>query len=420
MTNLTLSLRAADGSTSSLVVPFEVVAVQPPSEPEAPVNGLPAGVTLQDIDGGPGYSARFASPMPSDPSFFPIAVWYEGTHTQAEIDKDKANGLNTYLMLTDDSNLPLIRQNGMYAFTPGRMKNFGSETVGYITGDEVDMSGAGWWGAPTPEQFKTLESQLTYLPKDGRARITNFGKGIIFNGNDAEASRMLRDYQDFISADIYWFTDADTWGLNQGGKLLGLNRDLTAAENRRASNYGVVVRKLRRLLGNSKPVWGFTEVGGPFPQNKTAASYIKPEQARAATWSQIIAGARGITYFNHSFGGPAISQHALREAYYAPVAAVVAAANAQIKRLAPVLNGPDAIGLVSTPASVDLLAKWNDGKPYVFAHNRVNAATTATFSVTGAGNGVVTVEDENRTIQMVGGKFTDTFADGNAVHIYRL
>jgi hypothetical protein len=32
----------------------------------------------------------------------------------------------------------------------------------------------------------------------------------------------------------------------------------------------------------------------------------------------------------------------------------------------------------------------------------------------------VDVLGENRTLTMTGGKFTDTFADGSAVHIYRV
>jgi hypothetical protein len=36
------------------------------------------------------------------------------------------------------------------------------------------------------------------------------------------------------------------------------------------------------------------------------------------------------------------------------------------------------------------------------------------------GDATVTVIDEDRTIPVTDGAFTDTFADGNAVHIYRI
>ena len=41
--------------------------------------------------------------------FFPVGVWFESVTSQSDIDMDKAAGLNTYVELTDNSDLPLIR-----------------------------------------------------------------------------------------------------------------------------------------------------------------------------------------------------------------------------------------------------------------------------------------------------------------------
>jgi len=98
----------------------------------------------------------------------------------------------------------------------------------------------------------------------------------------------------------------------------------------------------------------------------------------------------------------------------------VKAVNAQIKSLAPVLNANTVEGLVSTPAQVRTIAKYQGGKFYVLAGNETNQARAATFDVPCVGDATVTVLDEGRTIPLIGGRFSDSFADGNAVHVYRI
>lgn len=396
--------------------------IEPPIEPPIDDDGdLPAGVTLREVDGGTDYFSNFPG-VPYGANLFPIGVWYEGVYGPSDAQKDKGCGLNTYIELTSGSNHDIVRNAGMYAMPTAELSGgtLGSETIGWLTGDEVDMTAPGWWGAPHAAQFTELQRSIDALPKDGRLHFTNFGKGIIFTRNDAEAARMLKNYQDIVCSDIYWFTDNEAGYASQGGVLLGIDRDLTVAERKRASNYGATVQKTRKLLNYSKPSWGFVEVGGPFSYNNTADKYITPAQVRAAYWHSIIAGAQGIVFFNHSFGGPAQTQHALRDAYYAPVRTVVTELTALTQSLAAALHGPEAVGLVSHGADVLSLAKWNDGKPVIFAGSKENKASTATFTVAGSPTGTVTVLGENRTIPMVSGTFIDTFTDGNAIHLYQL
>ena len=125
----------------------------------------------------------------------------------------------------------------------------------------------------------------------------------------------------------------------------------------------------------SKPIWNFVEVGHPFTEND--APTIQAAAIRAAVWHSLIAGARGILYFNHNFGGPCQSQHVLRDSCGAAVRPTVKAVNEQIKRLAPVLNAPFADG------SLDHRRLRSDRQiprrpVYIFAANK-NAARTATF-----------------------------------------
>jgi hypothetical protein len=66
------------------------------------------------------------------------------------------------------------------------------------------------------------------------------------------------------------------------------------------------------------------------------------------------------------------------------------------------------------------MAKYQGGKFYVFAANKENIARTATFDLPCVGNATATVVDEGRSMSITNGRFSDTFADGNAVHIYRI
>jgi hypothetical protein len=66
------------------------------------------------------------------------------------------------------------------------------------------------------------------------------------------------------------------------------------------------------------------------------------------------------------------------------------------------------------------MAKWSGQNLYVFAGSAANASSTATFSIPCVGNATATVLGENRTVAVSNGSFADQFADGNAVHIYRI
>ena len=101
-------------------------------------------IRLRPVDGGIGYYGRFVPSLPSDPSFFPIGVWFESVTQQPDIDRDEAAGLNTYVQVTSNSDLSLIRNGGMYAIQ-SEVPSVGPETVGWLLSDEADMwAGPGW------------------------------------------------------------------------------------------------------------------------------------------------------------------------------------------------------------------------------------------------------------------------------------
>ena len=63
-------------------------------------------------------------------------------------------------------------------------------------------------------------------------------------------------------------------------------------------------------MAQLQPIWSFVEVGWPFTETAAqGGGLLLPEEIKAAVWHSIIAGARGIIYFNHSFGGPDQTQH---------------------------------------------------------------------------------------------------------------
>ena len=157
-------------------------------------------------------------------------------------------------------------------------------------------------------------------------------------------------------------------------------------------------------------------------RQRDGARQIQPDEIKAAVWQEIIAGAHGIVYFNHSFGGPEVTDNVLRDPYYAAELAAVTQTDALIKQLAPVLNSPFDDAFVTVNSSVRAMSKYYNGEHYVFAGSTVNGASTGpdTFTLAGITSGTADVIGENRTITITNGQFADNFADGNAIHIYHI
>ena len=64
------------------------------------------------------------------------------------------------------------------------------------------------------------------------------------------------------------------------------------------------------------------------------------------------------------------------------------------------------------------MVKWDGITLYVFAAGRSNGSMD--FSMPCVGNATPVLLGESRLISIADGEFSDTFADGNAVHIYRI
>ncbi|MFC8302331.1 DUF4082 domain-containing protein [Specibacter sp. NPDC057265] len=412
-------------------VSFTPAPAEDPGTPGRPAaGGLPAGVSVRAVDGGSDYYAKFANALPTTADYFPVAVWYESLTDANDVGLDQAVGLNSYLELTPNSNAALATQAGMPAITtwdaPGRS--------GALLPDEVDMwagPGSSAWSGKwpgegpicVPENSRcgyTIQASQKAAAAPGSMIFANYGKGVTFWETDSEAARFVNEYPNVVSADNYWFTDPNICGVSEGGTLVFPQRVLSQDECRKAANYGWTIDRVRSLVSPaaSKPVWAFIEVGHPFSEDD--APTITAAQIKAAVWSSLIHGARGIIYFNHNFGGGCVSQHVLRDACGAQIRPGVTALNAQIKSLAPVLNAPFLDGAATSAGEVELSVRVHEGSLYLFAAATASGSQRVDLSLKCSNATSAAVLGENRSVPVVNGVIADTFADGNAVHLYQL
>jgi hypothetical protein len=305
--------------------------------------------------------------------------------------------------------IPRIRADGRFEVIYDESENrscSGLETSGWQIGDEVDMC-CGPPGFAGGNGYTMLTSWHNSLPADGKMRYTNFGKGVLWWENDADAARFVNlPFLGLVSADAYWMSDPN----ERGNPKYGM-----------PSSYGWNVDRLRFLDGmdgRRKPIWMVVETAWPWTESASQGGRaILPAEMRAAAWHAIIAGARGIVWFEHSFGGPRIDHHALRtnSAGTRPMATSV---DAQIKSLAPVLNSPSVTGATSTGAGIRALYKWDGSKFYVIAGATTTGNIAASMGLPCVGSATATVLGEDGgTRPVTNGTFTDSFPDKNAVRI---
>ena len=419
--SLPRTYRVGQGGSASpaSIYADQAPAPTPPPPPTPPPTPPPVpGLSLQQVDGGPGYYGQFSNALPTDPSYFPIGVWGSYNHTQANRNLDAAAGINLYVWAADNTFLAQIRSDGRFRVIQDEdnRTGVGTETAGWMLGDEIDMC-CGPPGFVGGNGYNMLTSTIASLPQDGRAHYANYGKGVMFWESDQQAQRFVNEFQQLVSDDIYWFTDPNERS-RQGYRL--------------AASYGATVDRMRALdamerrpwedANGRKPIWNFVEVGWPFTESAAQGGRgITGPEIRAAVWHSLIAGARGIIYFQHSFGGPCSGDHHVLRSNCEGTRAATTAVDAQVKALAPVLNAPRVDGLVSSSAGVRTMAKWQGGKFWVFAGRTQNGGQTSnTLSLPCVGNATAAVDGESRTVPVNNGQLTDSFADGNTIHIYRI
>jgi hypothetical protein len=422
--------------------------------------GLPAGVTLREIDGGPSYYADHGFSYAvnagwDDPDFFPIGLWLAPMRSQADADRWKDLNLTAFFTVTGNSNLSLLRSNGFHGviqapelpeILAGNGGTLGAETVGLLVYDEP------WTVALATDNIKTVAN----VHQDKRYWYINTTWTWLAYGDigGVPAPTLLSNlystpngtkrHLDLQSTDIYWFAGGVGVGAYNGALTYGIS-SMSTDQNNRACHYGDMIDMLREYQRGKSPapLAVFIENGGPYTENTSGASYIRAAEMNAAVWSTIIHGARYIMYFNHSFAGPGTSNDNLANAYYQSprngdalsIYAQTKATNALVRSLASVINSPFADGYVTVspaPSSrsdfsgFDVMAKrTSTGQFYIFAMPRWSKTLSnqkATFTIKSTGATQVTVVNENRTIPITNGgtQFVDNFETANTVHIYRV
>ena len=380
---------------------------------------MPAGVTLREVDGGPTYFARWPNTLPSDPSFFPIAVWLQCLAEPGDATLFANAGINVFNAICENSNFNLVPEN-MHVLAQFELNDIPSHPRidGRLLGDEADMM-----FGPGQDAWNGTWAWNTCVPQQEQRRAMRL------HGNADQGPRGPGQTTPPVMPITAWVCGSGrpTPRLRCSSTNTPTSCQPTCISSlihswqseRHGRRYGDLIDRMRYLDGldgDRQPVWAFIEVGHPFTEDW--APTITPGQIRSAVWHLIIAGARGVTYFNHSFGGTGAcgSSNVIRTC--ADVRAMVTSIDGQIRDLAPILNGPFADGYVSTSSGVRAMAKHGpDGAWYVFAGS-TNSGGTATFTV--ATGSTVEVLYESRSLSMNGNQFTDSFANGNAIHIYRI
>ncbi len=363
--------------------------------------------------GASGAEPRFARGLPERPDFFPIAVWLQSTDNAARY---RDIGINVYAGLwrgPTEAQLDALDAAGIRLVvgqSPTALKFRDRPTiVGWMHDDEPDNAqslGKEKGYGPPIAPSKIIESYRAMKEADpDRPVLLNLGQGVAWDGwyGRGERTNHPEDYPEYVkgcdvaSFDIY---PACHDHPDVSGKLWYVP---------------LGVERLRKWAGD-RPVWTCIETTGINNERRKAT----PAEIRAEVWMALIKGARGILYFAHQFKPTFIEAGLLADP---DVAREVAAINARIHDLAPVLNAPDVPDAVRVetddPAAVATLAKRLDGVTYVFAASLREGARSATFHLSDPAAAKVEVLDESRTLEAPAGAWTDRF-DGYQVHLYRV
>jgi hypothetical protein len=358
--------------------------------------------------------------IPTDPKFFPIAVWLQGSWHATELAQ---LGINIYVgnnAGTDTlaaMDLATLKAQGLYAIV-------GQDSVGLANINDPTI--VGWWMSPDEPDNAQPNGQGGYGPPVAPATLVTqynaykaadptrpvwlgLGQGVAYDnwegrGNNAPPESGYVPASDIVAFDIYPYN-------NCGGDT---NEQATCGQFW-LNAYGV--DRLHQWSNRNQAVWTDFETT-VISANSTAGPTTR--QVQSEVWLALIHSANGIVYFIDSWN-PSFREDAIFESQ--TMTAAVTALDAQIKSLAPELNSATIPNLVTVSSSnaaapVDTMVKASGKSLYVFSAVSRKGSTTASYAITGmTGNGVANVVAENRTIDVKAGKFSDSFAD-NDVHIY--
>lgn len=395
------------------------------------INAKPV-VAVQDLpkipwEGGPEYWKKFTKADGAgwdDPNFFPIAIWYNGISSDAEVQYDKDHGINTYMGMSDTTPYSLFEANGVY-WIGGKLNDTFTEQsrnwVGAFLDDEVD-------GRFTPEAGRQHLQALADGTPQGFFKYANFTQMVISHYMPAaDAQPFVNNFTDTVSVDMYWYT------IPYCGLRPYSNAHLApvSEENcRTASSYGKTMKALRMqdaADGKLQPLWQFVENLNGGPGEGPFVANISAGQLQGAVMNSIINEARGIVYFNQSLSGPCGGGSVLRLSQVLPgfcgaeQIEAVKTVNSRIRELAPVINTQSYDFKLGN--QLDTMLKIHDGYAYIFAMvDGSSAPGERNFKLPDSMNATqAEVLFENRTVPVdATGSFADTYSAEYTYHIYKV
>jgi len=283
--------------------------------------------------------------------------------------------------------------------------------VGWFLSDECEM---GYSGCGDNEATQ-LATQARYAAtararNDGRFLQANFGNGVLGSFWSPTTMGDQLSLVDVSSVDKYAYTSPDV--------RFEISRSpfWSQGDSQRAIAYGWLQDRMETFTSpaGSKPNWVFVETAMPY-LTEGGATTISGDQIAGAVWNAIINGASGIAYFQHNNNG-ACGNYSLIACPQARAA--VAKTNAEIHSLAPVLNTQSSVWTFG--AGLQTALKVRDGYAYVFAMTDGGSGSRSLALPPSVRGKTVEVVGENRTLPVADGKFTDTFANEDTHHVYRL
>ncbi|MGV3484130.1 MAG: hypothetical protein ACO1RT_06920 [Planctomycetaceae bacterium] len=360
--------------------------------------------------------AAWPNGIPSDPSYFPLAVWLQSPRN-AERFKDA--GINLYVGLhrgPTEEQLTALKRVGMRVVCAQNETALGSENadiiVAWMHGDEPDNAQpkkSGGYGPPIDPSEIEKDYRQIQMRDATRPVFLNLGQGVAYDNyigrgvrrNHPEDYALYIRGSDIVSFDIY---PAVHDKPEVAGKLEFVPRG---------------VERLRLWSKDEKIVWNCIEAS----RISNTAVKPTPQQIRSEVWMSLIQGSRGIIYFVHQFEPKFIEASLLEDS---GLLSAVTEINRTITSLAPVLNSAtvdDAVAIESagdeTPLSV--MCKRHDGALYLFVANMsANKASAKLRFLNPLAGSAQAVTIEKSSPVAVGDGHLNVDLDGYGIGLYRV
>jgi len=365
--------------------------------------------------GGTTAFAKWKNGPPSDPAYFPIAVWLQDAKNAPRY---KAAGINLYIGLwqgpTEEqladlakAAMPVVcEQNAV-----GLKHKDDPIIVGWMHGDEPDNAqslgeGKGY-GPPIEPEVIAADYERIRRADPTRPVVLNLGQGVAWDGwyGRGERTNHPEDYPEYA----------------KGGDVISF--DIYPVAHPRKEVQGKLwyvahgVQRLCEWTKGEKIVWNCIECTRIGEDTKAT-----PRQVKAEVWMALVHGSTGLVWFVHEWK-PKFCEWALLED--PEMLAAVTAINRQIASLAPVLSSPTVrdgatVSSEKPEVPIDLAVKRHGGATYVFAVGMRDGQTRGTFKVAGLkGKQKVEVLGEDRALDAEDGAFEDAFKPWD-VHVYAI